>query len=135
MDSGVILTTAGVVVAALLGLIGTLIGLILRNTKRTAVASALIHEQVANNHVDEHGNPINMRDDLDEKFEGLAELVKSVSKDVGGLKEDVRIIRRDQTADRAAATRAAEAAAHAAEVAREALERTQPKPYTRRKPQ
>jgi peptidoglycan hydrolase CwlO-like protein len=105
-----------------------LTGLILRNTKR-------VHEQVANNHIDDQGRPINMRDDLDEKFEGLADLVKEVSRDVGGLKEDVRIIRRDQTADRAAATRAATAAAEAAATAREALERTQPKPYTRRKPE
>lgn len=127
MDSGAVLGAAGIIIAALLGLIGTLLGLILRNTRK-------VHEQVANNHIDEQGNPINMRDDLDEKFEGLADLVKGVAEtqrvqaaDIGGLRADIRQIRSDQTADRAASNRASE-------LAREALERTQPKPYTRRKP-
>jgi uncharacterized protein YoxC len=132
MDSAAVLNAVAVVggalITALLGIIGVLLGKILGNTNKTV-------DHVANSHVDDHGNPINLRDDLDEKFEGLAELVKDLSRDVGGMKEDVRIIRRDQTADRAAATRAAEAAAEAAATAREALERTQPKPYTRRKPE
>lgn len=109
-------------ITALLALIGTLLTLVLRQTKRT-------HWQVANNHVDDEGNPINLRDDLDE----LALLVKGVAasqveqaKDIGGMRVDIRQIRTDQTEDRRTATRAAEVAAKAARDAIRALERTHP---------
>jgi hypothetical protein len=139
VDSAAVLNAVAVVgaslIAALLGIIGVLLGKILGNTNKTV-------EHVVNSHVDDDGNPFLLRDDLDEKFDGLAGLVKGVAetqkeqaKDIGGLRSDIRQIRTDQTADRATAGRAATAAAEAAEAAREALERTQPKPYTRRKPE
>lgn len=141
MDAGAVLGAAGIIIAALLGLIGTLLGLILRNTRK-------VHEQVANNHIDDQGNPINMRDDLDDKFDGLATLVKGVAEtqkaqtaDIGGLRAEIRQVRSEQADDREAARRAATDAASAARKAEKAasdalvaLERTQPKPYPRRKP-
>lgn len=119
IDSNIIIACA-TVIAALLGIIGSLLMKILANTRRT-------HEQVANNHVDEDGNPINMRDDLDEKFAGVAGLVKDVKADVGGMKEDLRLVRRDQTADRAVASEAHKIASEAIGLAQQAIERTKPK--------
>jgi peptidoglycan hydrolase CwlO-like protein len=115
-----ILAAAATVIAALLGLIGVLLGKILGNTRRLV-------EHVANSHVDENGNPINMRDDLDEKFEGLADLVKGVAADQGGMKEDLRLIRRDQSTDRATAAQAAREAAKAVRIAQAALKTLKPK--------
>jgi cell division protein FtsX len=115
VDSNIIIACA-TVIAALLGLIGVLLGMIHKNAKTAA-------SQTQNSHT------VNLRDDLDEKFDGLAGLVRGVSYDVGGVKEDIRIIRRDQSADRAAAADAAHAASEAlrlAREAREAIERTQP---------
>jgi hypothetical protein len=131
MDSAAVLNAVAVVggalITALLGIIGVLLGKILGNTNKTV-------DHVANSHVDAHGNPINLRDDLDEKFDGMATLVKGVSADVGGIKEDLRLIRRDQSTDRATAAAAAKEAAAAARaaaeavlVAQQALENTQPK--------
>jgi hypothetical protein len=120
VDSNIVIAGA-TVIAALLGLIGVLLGMIHKNAK-AAVG------QVQNSH------EINLRDDLDEKFAGMAGLVKGVSNDVGGIKEDLRLIRRDQSTDRATAAAAAKEAAAAARaaaeavlVAQQALENTQPK--------
>lgn len=142
MSSEAVLNAAAVIIAALLGLIGVLLGRILISTRRT-------HEQVANNHVDEDGNPINMRDDLDGKFEGLADLVKGVARtqasqadDIGGIRAEIRQVRADQTIDRATVSDAARAAAIAARKAEKAasdavlaLERTKPKHPTQGEPQ
>jgi hypothetical protein len=105
VDSNIIIACA-TVIAALLGLIGILLGRILGNTKRTV-------DHVANSHVDEYGNPINLRDDLDEKFEGLANLI--------------RVLRADAIRDRANANAAYKLAAEAYGIAREALD--SPKPH------
>jgi hypothetical protein len=120
VDSNIVIACA-TVIAALLGLIGVLLGMIHKNAK-AAVG------QVQNSHT------VNLRDDLDEKFDGMATLVKGVSADVGGIKEDLRLIRRDQSTDRATAAAAAKEAAAAARaaaeaviVAQRALENTQPK--------
>jgi hypothetical protein len=56
-----------------------------------------------NSHKKSDGTPLNLRDDLDEKFEGLANLVKSVVLDLGGMKSDIRGIRREALVDREAA--------------------------------
>jgi uncharacterized protein YoxC len=117
----------GALITALLGIIGVLLGKILGNTNKTV-------DHVANSHVDAHGNPINLRDDLDEKFEGLAGLVNGVAdtqrdqaKDIGGLRSDIRQDRAavaDAARDAATAARKAEKAASDAILA---LERTQPR--------
>ncbi len=108
-DASSILIASATVIAALLGLIGVLLGMIHKNAKTAA-------RQTQNSH------QTNLRDDLDEKFDGIAELVKGVAADQGGMKEDIRIIRRDQSADRAAAAEAAHAASEALRLAREARE-------------
>jgi Tfp pilus assembly protein PilV len=111
-DTNVLIACA-TVVAALLSLIGVLLGMIHKNAKTAANQTQNSHET-------------NLRDDLDEKFEGLADLVTGVSADVGGIKEDLRLIRRDQSTDRATAAQAAREAAKAVRVAQAALERTKP---------
>jgi hypothetical protein len=115
-------------------------GLLLRSNRRAEKAVAAVHDQVANNHKDENGDPILMRDDLDEKFEGLADLVKGVAAtqeaqklDIGGLRAEIRQVRTDQTEDRKEVREAAVTAAAAAKTAAKAtadairaLERTRP---------
>jgi hypothetical protein len=125
-DTNVLIACA-TVVSALLGIIGSLLLRILTNTRRT-------HEQVANNHYDDDGNPINMRDDLDEirdLVRDVADTQKTQGKEIGGIRAEIRQVRADQSLDRAAATRAADSAARAAssaaQIARQALERTKPK--------
>jgi hypothetical protein len=127
VDSNLVIAGASVI-AALLGLIGVLLGLIHKNAK-AAVG------QVQNSHT------VNLRDDLDEKFEGLAGLVNGVAdtqrdqaKDIGGLRSDIRQVRTEQALDRAAVADAARDAATAARKAEKAasdailaLERTQPR--------
>jgi uncharacterized damage-inducible protein DinB len=138
VDSAAVLNAVAVVggalITALLGIIGVLLGKILGNTNKTV-------DHVANSHVDAHGNPINLRDDLDEKFEDLAGLVNGVAdtqrdqaKDIGGLRSDIRQVRTEQALDRAAVADAARDAATAARKAEKAasdavlaLERTQPR--------
>lgn len=64
---------------AILGIVGVLLGIILRNQHRTRnTANATLH-QVKNSH------EVNLRDDLDEKFGNLF-------KDIGGLRADLRLI-------------------------------------------
>jgi len=55
-----IITTIGAVLVALLGVQNVRIGRIRKDAAET-------REQVANNHKDEHGNPINLRDEQDER--------------------------------------------------------------------
>ncbi|AQX81476.1 hypothetical protein BWO91_17265 [Plantibacter flavus] len=49
-----------------------------------------IRTQVANHH------KVNLRDDLDDKHEENADLLKTLARDVGGMKSDVRLIRKTQ---------------------------------------
>lgn len=84
-----VISTFGVVIAALLGYLG----IVATGARRHAKAA---RHQVQNSH------EVNLRDDLDEKFKGLADLVKQVIKDQGGMKADIRQIRHDQSEDREA---------------------------------
>lgn len=127
---------AVLITVALIGLIGVLLGLILRNQHTNAQTGRATLHQVKNSH------DTNLRDDLDDKFDGLAGLVKGavgdiadvklnvniLSGDVGGIKADIRQIHTDQTADRSIASAAVKAAALAADTAQRALERTRPGP-------
>lgn len=82
-----VITTFGIILTALL----SYLGVVATGARRHAKAA---RHQVQNSH------EVNLRDDLDEKFEGLADLVKIVIKDQGGMKEDIRLIRREAIADR-----------------------------------
>lgn len=138
IDAAIIVGFA-TIIGALLGVIGIMLGLIHKTTKKTNRNSMGVLEQVQNSH------ETNMRDDLDDKFAGLATLTKSVistqetqGKDLGGIKADIRQIHLDQTSDRAtAAAQAAAAALSAAtavNVAQKALGRTRPRTPALRRP-
>lgn len=100
------ITTFGIIITALL----SYLGVVATGARRHAKAA---RTQVQNSHT------INLRDDLDTKFRGLAGLVEGlvddvsevkddiggVKKDVGGIKEDIRIIHRDAGEDRRALER------------------------------
>ena len=85
-----VIITFGTIIAALLGYLGV----VATGARRHAKAARL---GVENEH------PKNLRDDLDEKFQGLADLVKTVVTDIGGIRSEIRNIRLDATADRKAA--------------------------------
>jgi hypothetical protein len=82
--------TFGTIISAFLGYLGV----VATGARRHAKAARF---EVQNSH------DTNLRDDLDKKFEGLAGLVESLARDVGGIKADIRGIRTDATNDRAAA--------------------------------
>lgn len=83
------IVTFGTVITALLGYLG----IVATSTRRHAKAA---RNEVQNSH------DTNLRDDLDLKFAGLADLVTGLVGDVGGIKEDIRIIHRDAGEDRRA---------------------------------
>lgn len=101
-----VISTFGVILTGLFGYLAV----VATGARRHAKAA---RHQVQNSH------EVNLRDDLDEKFKGLADLVKGladdvsgvkddiggVKKDVGGIKEDIRIIHRDAGEDRRALDR------------------------------
>lgn len=72
--------SATVLAAAAAGVFGLLI-----NRKVNGIRT-----QVANHH------KVNLRDDLDDKHEENADLLKSLARDMGGMKADVRLIRKTQ---------------------------------------
>jgi hypothetical protein len=107
------------IAAALLGIIGILLGLVLRSQLHTKRDSAASLDQLQNSHTS------NLRVDLDEKQDETREMltelgrsVTSIKSDVGGLRGDIRQIHIDQTADRATA-------AEAVRLAREAFQQSQ----------
>ena len=109
------------IAAALLGVIGVLLGLVLRNQRHTRQSSSASLDQLRNSHTS------NLRVDLDEKQDETRELltdlsdsVKTIQSDVGGLRSDIRQIHRDQATDR-------RTAAEAVTLAREAFEKSQSK--------
>ena len=79
--------TFGSVITALLGYLGV----VATGARRHAKAA---RHEVQNSH------EVNLRDDLDVKFKGLADLVKGAVADIGGIKEDIRIIHREASQDR-----------------------------------
>lgn len=90
----------GVVMAALLGYLGITATITRRHARAASNSAAETRDEVKNSHT------VNLRDDLDAKFEGLAVLVKSMARDVGGMKADIRGIRTDASDDRRNATEA-----------------------------
>lgn len=100
----------GSIISAIVATIGVVIVATLNRTstrqKRTTVAVAQVLDHVQNAHKNPDGTPLNLRDDLDDKFEGLAGLVKGISADLGGVKADIRGIRKDASDDRRNATEA-----------------------------
>jgi hypothetical protein len=92
-----IVATTGVVIVAMLNRTSS-------RQKRTTVAVAQVLDHVQNAHENPDGTPLNLRDDLDEKFEGMADLVKGLGNDIGGIRSDIRGIRKDASDDRRNAT-------------------------------
>jgi Protein of unknown function (DUF2746) len=82
-------TTFGVILTALL----SYLGVVTTGARRHAKAAL---NEVRNSH------DTNLRDDLDAKFDGLAQRLVVLTNDVGGIKEDIRIIHRGQESDRLA---------------------------------
>jgi hypothetical protein len=87
----------GSILTAIVGATGVIIVAMLNRTRQHAKVAA---DQTANSHKNPDGTPLNLRDDLDEKFEGLADLVKGLGLDIGGMKSDIRGIRKDASDDR-----------------------------------
>jgi Protein of unknown function (DUF2746) len=104
LNPQVVIAFFGVLVAAF----GTLTGLIVRNghkTKQNAATTNEIRKAVVNSH------SVNLRDDLDEKFNGLASLVKEgfahtaaetmeVRKEIGGVRAEQRELRKNLETER-----------------------------------
>lgn len=84
-----IIVTLGVTTTAMSGVAVAMIA----RTRSHAKAAA---DQVQNDHSS------NLRDDLDDKFDSLTELVKLAVADIGGIKSDLRQIRKEAGEDREA---------------------------------
>lgn len=82
-----VIVTFGTIITGLLGYLGVV------------ATGARVHAKAARFEV-QNSHEVNLRDDLDLKFAGLAGLVKGAVADIGGIKEDIRIIRRDAGQDR-----------------------------------
>lgn len=90
MTEGVIvaiIAVFGSIIVALLGYLGVTANITRRHAKAARFG-------VENEH------PLNLRDDLDEKFHGLAALVRGAVSDIGGVKSDIRQVRREASDDR-----------------------------------
>ena len=87
----------GSILTAVVGTVGVIIVAMLNRTRQHAKVAA---DQTANSHNKPDGTPLNLRDDLDEKFEWIADLVKTLGDDLGGVKSDIRGIRKDASDDR-----------------------------------
>jgi hypothetical protein len=108
---------AVLITCALIGIIAILIGLVLRGQRRSREAVATTNE-TANSTLKEVKNTheVNLRDDLDEKFEGLAEILRTHGKEIGGIRVDIRQIHSDQSTDRATAVEAVRVAQSAVDL-------------------
>lgn len=84
-----IITTIGVVIVASLNRTR-------QHAKNASDNTAQTREQVVNSH------SMNLRDDLDEKFQSIANLIGGVTADIGGIRSDIRTIHREQGEDRRA---------------------------------
>lgn len=89
------ISAMGLVLVALIGLVGRISVKVTRIGKDAAVA----REHVANDHFDAEGNPINLRVEQDERHQELLDRIDSVSthtnQQFDGVRSDIRGIRRD----------------------------------------
>jgi hypothetical protein len=90
-----IITTVGVVLAALIGVQSRQIGAIRRDARAARA-------QLDNDHTTDPGKTSNLREDLDEKHGAVLQTVRSLvvivnmlRRDVGGMRQDVRQLRTD----------------------------------------
>ncbi|GAB3125955.1 hypothetical protein [Glaciibacter psychrotolerans] len=90
----------GSILTAVVGTIGVIIVAMVNRTRQYAKST---QEHVQNSHMKPDGKPLNLRDDLDDKFQGLSDLVKGAISDIGGLRSDIRSIRKEALTDRQAA--------------------------------
>lgn len=88
----------------LLAVVGALMGWVLRRLKRIQADTQKTVAHVANEHTDDEGNPINLRDDLDGKQDETRDLltealdklaqIQSVQvdqgRDIGGIRSELR---------------------------------------------
>lgn len=94
LDTNAVIQAAAVVISALLGIIGVMLGIVLRSqivAKKSATAT--LH-QVKNSH------DTNLRDDLDEKQDEVRDLITQVRNDVGDVRIDLREVRQAAHDDR-----------------------------------
>lgn len=103
-----VVAAMGVVTVAFLTLLGTILTLLVQTRSHAKRAD----EQVSNNHVDEDGNPINLREESDERhaengakldaalseLKGVRSELTQTRADVGGMRSDIRQLYR-QDAD------------------------------------
>lgn len=87
----------GSIITAIIGTVG---GVMVTMLNRASNRQKQVLEHVQNSHKNPDGTPLNLRDDLDEKFDGLASLVKTAVADIGGLRSDIRDIRKEARVDR-----------------------------------
>ena len=81
-----IITTIGIVIVAMLN--------------RASTRQKQVLDHVQNEHKKADGTPLNLRDDLDEKFEGVSRLVRGAITDIGGIRQELRALRDDDTDQR-----------------------------------
>lgn len=95
------ITTLGVVIVAGFGYLGNRISKIKGDVGQVKKDAAAARYQVENDHIDEHGHPINMRVENDSRhaetkkwFDGLSDQMQTITRDVGGIRAEIRDDRR-----------------------------------------
>lgn len=124
-----------IVDAAVITVVGgglmTMLGVVLRRLKRVREDTATTVFHVANEHKDDQGDPINLRDDNDQKHDEtmtairkLGDELTTVKKDIGGIRHELRTLHENDTEHTRQANRDRERM--------DELERTMPKRTRRR---
>lgn len=79
------ITALGTAVVAIIGGIITIVTLLVQTKGHAKRADT----QVSNNHVDEHGEPINLREEADQRHAELLGVVDNLAGDIRGMRRDV----------------------------------------------
>lgn len=87
-----IIATAGGVIIALLGVQNVRIGRIRRDAKRIRADAAETRDQVANNHVDEEGRPINLREESDDRHREYKAAFTEIMRAIGGIRGQINTL-------------------------------------------
>lgn len=90
------------VTVAIIGTLGTIIAAFLATQqvklRRIDRNAREAREQVANDHIDEAGRPINLRVENDERHAETRGWFRRLERSLGGIRDDLRLLRVDHTA-------------------------------------
>ncbi|WP_243063175.1 hypothetical protein [Humibacter sp. RRB41] len=92
-------TIDAAVIAVVGGGLMAMLGFVLRRLKRVKQDTETTVYHVANEHKDERGDPINLRDDNDEKHSETMDTLKQIqrvqvdqARDIGGIRQELRTL-------------------------------------------